>query len=218
MNIEVFISDLSIASVLIPLFIVAIQWRKLPQELSPLRWLLIASLVCDILMHFTGLWFQNSYPVGNAFMLIQFYILLYIFRFYHRNKNIVIFLGVGYLIFYVFDISYFENFLRMPANAIFFSGLIIIILSLQYLYKLLNELSITHIHRLPMLWLTFAVLLYYACTLFVILASNYLLVIETTLHLKMWVVHNFFNITKNILFAIALWKNYQVVRRSSTLS
>jgi hypothetical protein len=210
---------ISVVSVFIPLTAAVIQWKKLPKELSPLRWLLSASFVSDVLMYVTAMIYRNSYPVGNTYLIIQFFVLLYIFSLslFNKNKKYALFLGIAYIIFYVLDVIFLESFMRLTTHANVVSSLIVIILSLWYLYKLLNELLITDIQRLPMLWITFAALLYYGCTIFIVLANNWLLSNAEASQLNMWIVHNFFNITKNILFAIALWKNFQIVR-SSTLS
>lgn len=211
------ITLLSVASVLIPLAIALLQWKKMSKQLSPLRWLLVASLLSDILMYITALTFRNSYPVGNAYLFIQFSILVYIFSFYYENKKIILTLYFVYIILYVVDIIFFESFLRFASNVNALSNLILIILSFHYLYNLLKEPPVVHILKLPMLWLIFAVLIYSGGTLFVFLANNYLLTNLNSSQNTMWILHNAFNIIKNILFAIALWKNYKIMRSSTLL-
>lgn len=217
MPLSSFISDISTASVLIPIGFSVGQWRKMPKDLSPLKWILVASLICDVLMYLTGKYFRNSYPAGNTYLLLQFLILLYMFSFHHKSRHTAMIIGISYLMFYIIDVIYLESFLKVTTIATVISSLIVITLSLHYLYKLLSELTVVHIHRFPMLWVIFAFLLYYSCTLFILLANNYLLKNIAHSQSNMWVVHNFFNITKNILFAVALWKNYQIVRSSTSL-
>jgi hypothetical protein len=95
--------------------------------------------------------------------------------------------------------------------------LVLIGFSLFYFYRLLNELPIIHIQHLPMFWVSVSVLTYYAGNFFLFLVKNYLVYGESGSHKLMWILHNLLNITKNLLFAIALWQSYRKAR-SSTLS
>ncbi|MEK6783397.1 MAG: hypothetical protein AABY93_16970 [Bacteroidota bacterium] len=81
-------------------------------------------------------------------------------------------------------------------------------LSLYYLFTLLKELPTATIHRLPILWISFAALGYYGGNFFLFLFSNYLTKsIDGSLAI-LWVLHNILNVIKNILFAIGLWQAY----------
>jgi hypothetical protein len=217
MSYIIFIAILSVGSVLLPLTLAGLQWKKLSGELFALKWLLIASLLSDVLMFFAGVYFKNSYPVGNVFLIFQFSFFLYIFSLYRKRKDVVLIIWITYLTYYVLDVIFIENFFRVVPYASAIASFILILFSFQYLYKLLSELPTLHIQRLPMLWVTFSILLYSGGTLFIFLANNYLLTTHTDWQHGMWVLHNIFNILKNILFAIALWRNYKMVK-SSTLS
>ena len=52
-------------------------------------------------------------------------------------------------------------------------------------------------------------LTYYAGNLLLFLTNNYLTLGLEGSHQIMWVLHNLLNISKNMLFAIALWMNYR---------
>lgn len=149
--------------------------------------------------------------VGDVFMFIQFSILLYIFSLqFSRKKVFIIFYGAVTL-FYLFCLVYPDHVpqLLITSNAI--DGLILIGVSVAIFYKLLNELKVVHIHRLPILWIAFATLFYYSGGLFVFLSSNYLEVDTKSLS-YLWMVPNILNFIKNTLFAIALWQNYRLVK------
>lgn len=215
MGITLFISYVSLASILCPLWVAVIQWSKLPKEISPLRWILIVSLLSDVLSLIVIRFSMSSYPLGNIYLFIQFTVLFYILSFRIKNKiSLVVVYGL-YVLFYSINVILFQSFFEFNTNSIVVSSLILIFLSTNYLYRLLSELPTVYVHKLPMLWLTFAVLIYYAGTLFLFLANNYLVRVLGDSHSMIWILHNILNISKNILFAVALWQSYRTTKSST---
>jgi hypothetical protein len=205
------IAYISIFSVFIPLVCSIIQWNKIPSDISALRWLLVAGVLSEALgltlreFSISNLW------VYDGFMFLQFSILLYIFsRQFERKAMLVIaFMGIG--VFYLVALVYLtgSSVSLVRSNAV--DGLVLVIVSLVFFYKLLTELKVIHIHRLPILWISFATLFYYSGNFFVFLASSYLEKDPETFFL-FWTLHNVLNVIKNILFAVALWQSYRTMR------
>lgn len=214
MKIAFFIAHVSSLSVLIPLGLAIAHWKKLPNEISLLRWALIASFIIDLTSFFFMNFSMNTHPLGNTYLFIQFSILFYIFSFYNSRKKVLRFLYAFFVFFYAINLFFIQSPQVFNTNSNVIASLILIGLSISYFYRLLNELSIFHIHRLPMLWLSFATLIYYSGTLFLFLVSNYLFQSTDEVNIMMWILHNLLNIIKNILFAIALWQSYRTVRSS----
>lgn len=201
-------------SVLLPLVLATIQWRKLPIEISPLRWLLVIAPIADISMLTLSRVFKaRNLMVGDIFMFIQFSILLYIFsRQFSRKVPFIIFYA-GVVIFYIVCFVWPDSVPPLLIGSSAVDGLILIGISITIFYKLLSELKVMHIHRLPILWIAFATLFYYSGSLFVFLSSNYLEGDREALS-YLWMVPNVLNLIKNVLFAIALWQNYKLVKSS----
>lgn len=201
-------------SVLLPLVLATIQWRKLPIEISPLRWLLVIAPIADISMLTLSRVFKTrNLMVGDIFMFIQFSILLYIFsRQFSRKVSFIIFYACV-VIFYIVCFVWPDSVPPLLIGSSAVDGLILIGISIAIFYKLLSELKVMHIHRLPILWIAFATLFYYSGSLFVFLSSNYLEGDREALS-YLWMVPNVLNLIKNVLFAIALWQNYKLVKSS----
>ncbi len=198
---------ISIFSVLIPLSLAIVQWKTIPREIAALRWLLIAGLISDVTQRTLGILKQDNAWPGDIFMVIQFTILLYIFSLQFERKAI-------FIVLYSVAVSFCTIVLILEKGAALIrssalDGLVLITVSIAFFYKLLSELKVTHIHRLPILWIAFATLLYYSGNFFVFLARNYLEQDPKTLMFFWMWVHNSLNIIKNILFAIALWQSYR---------
>lgn len=208
------IAYISISTVLVPILVAIVQWNKIPKEIAALRWLLIASIIFDLIMLKMSSLGMNNLAVGDVFMFIQFIILLYIFS--RQFARQILFIAAGLIVALFYAVGLFtDDFIAPPVVALIRSGavesLFMITASVALFYKLLNELKIVNIHRLPILWISFATLFYYSGNLFVFLTSGYLEDYPDTLILT-WMFHNVLNVTKNMLFAVALWQSYRTVR------
>ncbi len=214
---EFLIAYSSIGSVFIPLTIALVHWKTIENDLKPLRLILILSLASDLLSILLIQYSLNTYLIINIYLIAQFSLLVWVFREqlpYQRITDIILLI---FILFCIINISIFQGPWVFNSVSNVVASLILIGFCIFYLYRLLNDLPIVHIHHLPMLWITFAVLTYYAGNFFLFLVKNYLTYGDSGSHKLMWILHNLLNISKNILFAIALWQSYRKVR-SSTLS
>lgn len=211
MDILLLIAHFSSASVLIPLSLVIIQWRRLPDNIALLRWLLIFNAIADTVSYVLAIHLSiNNQLVGEVYMFIQFTLLLYILGNQLELKKI---LKVALVVFYGISLIILKSYAMSTSALNAVASLVLIIVSIVFFYKLLHELKVDAIHRQPILWIAFATLFYYSGNLFLFLTSNYL-INQTDHFMAMWTLHNILNFTKNILFAVALWQNYRTVKSS----
>jgi hypothetical protein len=150
----------------------------------------------------------NSWPIVNLFFLAQFVVMYFVFSSEYRSR----FNKVAFCVFFVYAIvNYF--FLQTPgyfnSNTSYAGALIMLLLALFYLFRLFRELPVERVQDLPMLWISFAVLIYFGGTLFLFLFNNYLITNEPGTHRIIWVLHNMLNVAKNVFLSIALWKHYR---------
>src|SRR5688572_14322987 len=214
---EFLIAYSSIGSVFIPLTIAAAHWKKMWNEWKPICLILIIALAADLLSLVFVQFKVNTYLIVNIFLIAQFSLLIINFRKQLRNPRVANIILVLFILFSIINISFFQGPLVFNSVSNVVACLILIAFCLFYFYKLLNDLPIVHIQHLPMLWISFGVLTYYGGNFFLFLVKNYLTYGDTGHHKVMWILHNLLNITKNILFAIALWQSYRKVK-SYTLS
>ena len=214
MNFQLLFAHFSALSVLIPLTLAFLQWRRLSRQLKVISLVLVFSAFTDAISFIFINYSISTFILFNILCLIQLTLFLYAFSLSSSNKALLV------VIYSIFVIVYVINFFRIDDPAVFdsasnaTSSIILIILSIQYLYRLLNELREPHIYRLPMLWITFGIFAYNAGTLFLILATNYLLASQKESYGNLWILNSVMNITLNILFAIGLWQNYKTVHQS----
>ncbi|QOI98240.1 MAG: hypothetical protein HRU69_12420 [Flammeovirgaceae bacterium] len=188
-------------------------YRSISPELWPIVLILIFSLVADIISVVIIHHGLNSLLIGNIFLLIQFSLLAYLFKkqSYFIKTSLIVY--VFFVIFFTFNIIFYEGPWKLNSASNVLASIILITFSMYYLYRLLHDLPVLHIHKLPMLWICFAILVYYGGNFFLFLAGNYLS--ETpAFQRSVWILHNLLNVIKNLLFAIALWQNYRNVKSS----
>lgn len=176
---------------------------------------MISSLFLDLLSFSLSVNKINSSLVGNFFFLQQFLFALRIYQNEIQLKKLLTFLSALFIIYFVYTLFLGDGVSRFNANGNSISGLILIGISLIYLYKELNGLSHLKIYAIPMFWVAFGFLFYYAGNLLLFLLDNILSSQFSESHRMIWILHNFCNIIKNVLFAIALWHNYRNLRYSS---
>lgn len=216
MRFEYLVSYMSMGSAIIPVSI-AVMERKITKEFAPLVMALTISLICDTLAYFLASHSNNTHWVGNIYLILQFSLLVWMFRNHSRNKKMNDIILISFIFFFLINLTFFQGPWIFNSLSNVIASLILISFCLYYFYRLLNDLPTIHIQHLPMLWISFGVLTYYGGNFFLFLVKNYLTYGEAGSHKTMWILHNLLNILKNILFAIGLWKGYRKVR-SSTLS
>ena len=96
---------------------------------------------------------------------------------------------------------------EMSSNTLTFTSLLFIVFAVRYFYLLIRDLPTDQIQRLPMFWVNTGVLIYFAGGLFLFAMRNYLISVFHDDQTIYWSFHNFLNIVKNLLFAVALWQD-----------
>lgn len=218
MSPEFLVAYISIGSVLIPLSIALVLRKRIPTELKPLCWILVIALVCDMVSFIFIRYSLNTLLVTNIYWLAQFTFLMWIFSKQFKDKRFIHFVYIFFILFYAVNILFFQGPWVSNSVSNVLASLILIPFCLHFFYRLLNDLPTVNILSLPMLWISFAVLTYYAGNFFLFLVSNYLIEEASEAHRMLWILHNLLNITKNILFAIALWLSYRKVKSFTLLS
>jgi hypothetical protein len=134
--------------------------------------------------------------------------LLYLYyRAAETPKKLASGIAVVYTIFSIVNFFFIQDYNVFNSYTILFSCVIFVSYSLAYFRKLLIEIPVTAIHRLPMLWVNISVLQFYTGTVFIFIFNNYLLKAEDVkFHLLTWSLHNILNTTSNILFFVAIWQ------------
>jgi hypothetical protein len=208
MQIPLLIANISSGSVLIPLFWIVFTLQYRDSKMKLLFYLLIASFGSDLIGYILFNLSLNSYPIINFFLLIQF---LICFKLLTEDWPSILKRSV----WIGFPIIFFVNYFLIQKPTVFNSYsnsvacLILMVGSLYYFYTLLRDLPSENVMRIPLFWIAIGVLTYYAGNLLLFIINNYLTLGAQGSHATMWIMHNLLNVSKNIIFTIAIWQSYR---------
>lgn len=205
---SIIFDHISAFSVIVPLSLVFFQLTKLSKTFKFILYLLISSVLADcisLILISNGI---NSWPVVNLYFIVQFIFLYLVFTQSIKSKVLQLFFYT-FIIFCLVNYSVIQSPLKFNSISSYSGALFMLVLALSYLYRLFWNLPVERVQDLPMLWIAFAVLIYFGGTLFLFLFNNYLIDNEPGTHQAIWVLHNMLNVSKNVFLSIALWKHYK---------
>lgn len=208
MSVLLFFRYASISSVLLPLITGVLLWRHLDGIMRVLFWLVFASMFADLSSLILAFQKVNNWPVLNIFVIVQFILFYLIIE--HDKNTFFSFVFLSCCI-----IPGIANYLFVQSPKTFNSysaysyAIVIIIVCLRFLYFLMKDMAVEKIQALPLFWLSFGALIYYAGTLFLFLFNNYLALHMPARLPNIWILHNFLNIAKNFFLFMTLWVNYK---------
>lgn len=209
MNLIMSISLVSHATSLLPL-IWTFRRRSNSRTIKLLQILTAASFLFDTVSLFYGLKGYNTYPINNLFLLAQFVLLLLIYaEAFSWPRRSVYWAGGIYAALFLLNYLVIQRPYSLNSYAYTTTGVILIVFALLYFRFLLVNLPETFVHRSPMVWINIAVLLYFGGNLFLFMLYNFFAS-------GIWILHNMLNITKNILFFVAVWQSQRKISSTSS--
>jgi hypothetical protein len=194
-------------SALLPAIFGLIFVKSLHGRLAWIPFLAFASLVSDGLSLMLLSRGHNTWPVVNLFLILQF-IFLYLVLGYHLIGRWCDLLFVLCVLFSASNYLWIQTPNVLNSFATYVAAVLMIVVSGWYLIHLMTDLPVERVQDLPLFWISFAVLIYFAGTTFLFLFTNYLIDHNLQVSQSIWVLHNILNITKNVFFTIALWKQH----------
>lgn len=144
---------------------------------------------------------SNSFSVGEILLLCLFFIQI----FNLRNKNLLNVSTVLLTLAFAGSVflssnEQFNNFTDV------FENLLFITLSLVFYFKIMREQKIENLLAYPHFYLVTGVLLYFSCSIFIVIFSNYFLDLSMMSQMYLWTFHSVINFICYVIFAIGLLK------------
>jgi hypothetical protein len=204
-----YFAHVSLLSPLLPLLLY-LRARRISKELRLIRNLLIVGFVFDASSLFLALKGINTNPIANLFLLIQAVVLFEVFKIKLPGiRSLINAVEIAFAGLFTINYFFVQGYLVLNTYTVSISCIIFVFLSHYYFSHLLRSLPEFFVHRMPMIWINIAVLVYYSGNLFVFLFNDHFVMTTS------WIIHNMLNITKNTLFAVAVWQNLRTTSSSS---
>ena len=165
-------------------FIVALNRKKDHQNLWPIYYYILVSLVQDVATTYVYFFISNSYvkdkldrALTALFALAEFglFNIVIIINLKHRVRKIVTKFIVSLFYFAIFSFT----FLRIDGETYYqavlsLDSVCLILVSFFYFYEILNETKIVAIKEEPTFWVIVAILFYASCSLPIYVFKSYL--------------------------------------------
>ncbi len=215
MNIIFFIAYLSTLSPLVVLTL-CFRIKNISYELRLIRLLMLFSIVIDLACLFMSKNGINTHPLGNLFSLIQSIIFTLIFFNALKLKKFAIGAAIIYSTFFLINYFLIQSPYQFNSYSHTISSVLFILLALLYFKLLLKDLPEDFVYGIPMIWICVGVLVYYSGNIFLFILNNYFSNRVDGIQGTLWIIHNLLNISKNLLFFIALWQSQHKISSSSS--
>jgi hypothetical protein len=202
------LGNISSFIVIIPLILSGYKFKSLNSVQKKLLYLLIIVLIVESVSNI--LWYQkiNNLPVYHFFTVIQFLLIVNIYREALSqifSKLFFTSLSIGFIVFAIINIIYFQDFFTFNSNATTLTGVIVIFFSLSYFYALLKEVKYSALETNPMFWINSGFLIYFSSNLILFFMNNTLFKGVTEASLILWGLHAIINIVLTIFYTVAIW-------------
>ena len=206
----IYLAYCSYLSVLVPLFILLRDFKqhvKIP-FLIAFGSLLLAALISDFICYLMSKMDLSSIPIINIYFIVQFCLLSYMYSFILKNRGLIAFFVSAYLSFSLVNSLLVEPFNQIQSWSDGVQSVLLMILAVTCHIQMLKNPSRDEQFNALVLWGNLGVLFYFSLNLYLFISSNYIFTFESTEKAMItWGFHNFFNIVKNVLFAVGIY-NY----------
>ena len=193
-------------SVWAPFIAGALLIKRLTFELRLLVLLVMCKLVLELLANYLGSHGIHNLFLSHIYSYIEFSLMATIFyrlARIHTWKMFILISSIGFIIFSIINLIYFESFEEFNSNQRYLEGILIFVFCVGYFFKLIKKAEHVFLERHPYFILAASYLFYISGTLFLFLSSKNFM--GADLH-KYWEMHGLMNIWLNLSFVAVFWK------------
>jgi hypothetical protein len=199
----------SLLALICPVVLCLVVYRKTVQGFKVLSWYLIFVF----LLNTTSLIMRNlsmiNLPLLHCYTIIEF-IFIFLFYYYILNgiikKWMLILLSILFLAFGLLNAIYIQDWYQFNTLPRSIESLVIIILCISCYYNMLSQLKTMSLFKDPVFWVNTGFLIYFSCSLFLFMMSNYILPLNSKLNVVVWIIHALFCDLLYLFISIGLWK------------
>jgi len=156
---------------------------------------------------------DNNLFLGQINTIIEFsaFFFMYCYVLEFKDRKLIFWLSsLLFSVFVITDVFFIEGQENVNAISRNSEGIVLIVCSIVYFYKLIVRTEYANILSLPAFWINAGVITYFSGGFFLILFSNYLIENDQLGYLIFFIIHSVFNITFNLLIAVGFFKQRHV--------
>jgi hypothetical protein len=208
LNKYITLSDISSFSIVIPLLVGIITYKRNKAEQHVLFWYIALATITEFVSVSLAGKGKNNLPVFHLFTVLEFIFLVYFYKLAlgRINTKLRIYTLIGVFIgLAVINAMFLEDIYSFNTNLRTLESLVLILLSVYFLFNLTAKSEVLYITDYPNFVASAAILFYFSGSLFLFASSRIFLKNWLGFYPAIWSIHAFFNIGFNLLLAKTLW-------------
>ncbi len=197
----------SVLSPLLPLITAWTRRKGLDRTFIILTIAIAIALIADVANITLAFMQVNNLPVAHAYGLLEGILLITFFSYLLNWKNQTwTSVAIAYTLVYVADSIFLESIYSFNAWSRSLEALLMIGLCVMAFSMFYSREEDIFIEKSPHFWIVIGILTYFSGALFSFLLSTDMLSQSSERFYGSWILHNFSNVLKNIIFTIGLWR------------
>lgn len=214
-----FFTLFSISTILLPVFILIFRPGIFASPFKPLVYMVLISMIADIgnIAIFYGVEDGNNLWIWHTYTLIEG---LLIALFFHKvlfssfSKKVVLIGGVGYLIFTITNVIFWESIFSYNNIQKYVEHSLVLVITLLYYYDVFKNSEIEKLERDAIFIFASTLLIYCSGTIMLYIANNFMNVEKQVFYY--YKIHSTLHIFLNIGIAVSFWKSSKYLKASRT--
>jgi K+ transporter len=184
-----------------------IKRKGLDRTFTILTTLIAIALLCDlgsVMLGFNGI---NNLPFAHAYGLIEGVLLItFFYLLLEWKKRTWTVVAILYAILYVADSIFLESIFEFNAGSRSVEALMMIVFCVMAFNMFYAREEDIFIEKSPHFWIVIGILTYFSGALSSFVLSTDMLSQSPDRFYGSWMLHNFSNMLKNVIFTIGLWR------------
>lgn len=205
-----FIIQYSFLIISLPLVIGLMRRKYLRQESLIIFYYILNGILFEAISRtMTHFHVKNNLPFFHIYTIIEFFIISWFYWLVFKDYFSKLLIPIVFFTFFIFsliDSFVFHNVFTFNSYAKSLECIIIVVLSVLYLYKTFNEFQEKDPSDTPVFWINAGFLFYFSGCLFLFTFSNYMLTQGKAMAIVTWALHAFFAILMYSLISVGLYK------------
>ncbi|MEM9921823.1 MAG: hypothetical protein AAF990_27210 [Bacteroidota bacterium] len=205
-EVATFLAQFSVFFVLVPFVIFIVRYKNINRSQKLLGLLLVFSIITEITSFIFGKLEQNNLFLFHLYTLAESLLIGVLYRKELKStvgQKTIDGLLIVFVVFTIFSTVFIEPLDKFNAYVRAVESLLIIFLTIAFFYKIMKEVVIKRLERLPLFWMSVGLLIYFSAGLFIFIFSNYILP-SVKLSYTFWGIHAILNIMLNLFYIITL--------------
>lgn len=195
---------ISTLSILLPLLSSVIVYKRMNKTLKRLSIFILFSTITETLtiIYFENVW--NNIWISHLYTFLQVPLLTWIYSSFivGVRRKVMVFSCVLFLMFSIINLIFWEDLTDFNSNQRYFAAVVILMFCFFYFVEVFIEAKIVRIELEHLFWMSSAILIYTAGTLFLFILREELI---EALDDDYWNLNCILNIILNIGLTVSLW-------------